>query len=241
VWPEGGSDLSPLTDEYAAGVFDFIVEEMDAPLLAGVITERDGNTYNTQLLWRAGEGAVDFYDKRHPVPFGEYVPERAFFRPFAPDLIDLIGRDYTPGTTDMVMDVDGTIMGVNICFDIVDDQILTETVEQGATVIVASSNNADFGRTDESAQQLAIARIRAIELGRSVVNISTVGISAVFAPGGAVLAQLPWYTVDAMVLDVPLSTTITPAVVLGREFEWLVSGLALAALAGGAIFGRRRG
>src|SRR5690606_22297349 len=141
-------------------------------------------------------------DKRHPVPFGEYVPDRAFWRPFAPHLIDLIGRDYTPGTTDMVMDVDGTIVGVNICFDIVDDQILTETVEQGATMIVASTNNADFGRTDESAQQLAFARIRAIELGRSVVNLSTVGISAVIAPDGSTIADLPWYTADVMIVDV---------------------------------------
>src|SRR5690606_15102774 len=111
------------------------------------------------------------------------------------------------------------IIGVNICFDIVDDQILTESVEQGATMIVASSNNADFGRTDESAQQLAIARIRAIELGRSVVNISTVGFSAIIGPDGTTLDELPRYTVGSMITEVPLATSITPAVAIGREIE----------------------
>jgi len=129
-----------------------------------------------------------------------------------------------------VFDIDGVTVGINICFDIVDDQLLTESVEEGAHVIFASSNNADFGRTDESAQQLAIARIRAIELGRSVVNISTVGLSAVIAPDGTIVEQLPWYTAATMVQDVVLSDTVTPAVLLGRQLEWLVSGLGLAAL-----------
>jgi apolipoprotein N-acyltransferase len=103
-------------------------------------------------------------------------------------------------------------------------------VEQGAQVIFASSNNADFGRTDESAQQLAMARIRAIELGRSVVNISTVGLSAIVAPDGSVIQQLPWFTAGAMVEDLQTSSVITPAVSFGRQFEWLVSLLALGTL-----------
>lgn len=230
VWPEGTTYRDPILDPYTTGVFDFVSEQMDAPLIAQGVSERDGLFHNTAVLWQAGEGALDFYDKKHPVPFGEYVPDRAFWRPFAPDLIDLIQREYTPGTTDVVFDVGGVLAGINICFDIVDDQILTESVEQGAQIIFASSNNADFGRTDESVQQLAIARIRAIELGRTVVNISTVGISAMIAPDGSTIARLPWYEVGTMVEDVPLSSTVTPAVLAGRQIEWLVAGLGIGGL-----------
>jgi apolipoprotein N-acyltransferase len=240
LWPEGTTYADPLHDEYTAGVFDFVSKQLDAPLIAQGVTNRDGLTYNTTVLWRTGEGALDLYDKKHPVPFGEYIPDRAFWRPFAPDLIDLVQREFTPGTTDMVFDVDGVIVGTNICFDIVDDQLLTESVEQGAQVIFASSNNADFGRTDESAQQLAIAQIRAMELGRSVVNISTVGISAVIAPDGTITARLPWYQPGALLEDVPLSDTITPAAAAGRQLEWLVSAIGLAALAIAGSAARRR-
>ena len=241
LWPE--SSVTPLTDRYTAKVFDTVANELDAALITGTVTERDGKTYNTSMLWLPGEGAVDLYDKKHPVPFGEYVPDRAFWEPFAPDLIGLIQREYTPGTTDMVMDVPlrdgGTVrVGVNICFDIVDDQILTESVEQGAQVIFAQSNNADFGTTDESVQQLAIAQIRAIELGRSVVNVSTVGITAVIAPDGTITERLPWYTAGSILADVPLSTITTPAVFAGRQLEWLVSFFALAGLIAGWVFGR---
>lgn len=240
VWPEGGTDVSPLSNSYAASAFDYVVEKAGAPLISGDITERDGEIFNSQLLWMPGEGVVDIYDKRHPIPFGEYVPNRDFWAQFAPDLIGLIARDYSIGSTDMVFDVNGVTVGVNICFDIVDDQILTESVEQGAQVIIASSNNADFGRTDESAQQLAMARIRALELGRSVVNISTVGLSAIIAPDGTTIAEVPWYTAATMVEDVPLSTSITPAVVWGRELEWLVSGIGLGAVIVAGLAGRRK-
>ncbi|MCU1543591.1 MAG: lnt [Microbacteriaceae bacterium] len=234
VWPEGATDDSPLESAYTARVFDYISESLDAPLVAWAVTTRPaGDTeryYNTSMLWRDGEGELDFYDKKHPVPFGEYVPDRAFWRPFAPDLIDLVGREYTPGTTDGIFDIDGVVAAVNICFDIVDDQILTDSVDQGAQIVFAQSNTADFGHTDESVQQLAIARVRAIELGRSVVNISTVGTSAIIAPDGSTIDRLPTFEAGSMVEDVPLSTATTPAVLLGRQVEWLVSGIGVLGL-----------
>jgi len=243
VWPEGASDLDPLRVPAAARVFDRVSERAGAPLVAGTVTARGEEYFNTSMLWRAGEGMVDFYDKKHPVPFGEYVPDRPFWRQFAPDLIDLIQREYTPGTTDTVMDVGApsreVLAGIAICFDIVDDAIMRRSVEEGASLVLAQTNNADFGRTDESVQQLAIARIRAIELGRTVVNISTVGTSAIVLPDGSIAAQLPWYEPGTMVEDVPLSTTTTPAVVIGRGVEWGVAVIALGALLGAALGGRR--
>lgn len=253
VWPEGSSDLNPLAYPEAAAVFDDVARRADAPLVAGIITARDQgyqdengdevyHYFNTSTLWHAGEGQVDYYDKKHPVPFGEYVPNRAFWRMFAPDLIDLIGREYTFGTTDAVLDVGSAktggrsvLAGIAICFDIVDDQLVTEMVEQGAQIVLAQTNNADFGYTDESLQQLAIARIRAIETGRSVVNISTVGTSAIIHPDGSVHDQLEWYTPGVMIDDVPLGTTMTPAVLAGRQIEWLVSFGALLALGFAAL------
>ncbi|CAN5210158.1 apolipoprotein N-acyltransferase [soil metagenome] len=245
VWPEGASDVDPLENRDAANIFDFISNEYDAPLIAGTIAQRGKLTFNTSLLWEAGRGAVDHYDKRHPVPFGEYVPARSFFEPLSPDLIGLIGRDYTPGTTDPILTVKAAVgavkVGVNICFDIVDDFLMTETIDDGAQVIFAQSNNADFGRTDESVQQLAIARVRAMELGRSVVVNSTVGQSAVILPDGSTLDSVKRYTAATMVDDVPLSTVVTPAVVISHPLEWFLAafGLATLVIAFGATRQRR--
>ncbi|KFF61035.1 acyltransferase [Cryobacterium sp. MLB-32] len=231
VWPENASDINPLSYPEAAKVLDYISREMSAPLLVGTITLQDGTYYNSSLLWKAGEGAVDIYDKVHPVPFAEYMPNRSFWRPFAPDLIDMIGRDYGIGTRDNIFDINGVIAGIAICFDIADDQLIHNMIDDKAEIILGQTNNADFGHTDESVQQLAIARLRAIEAGRTVVNISTVGTSAIITADGRTVDSLPTWVPGAMVQTVPLSSTITPAMAYGREIEWLVAGLGLAGFA----------
>ena len=231
VWPENASDIDPTRSAPAAQVLDYISSEMDAPLITGTITKPGDTYYNSSLLWKAGRGAVDVYDKVHPVPFAEYMPDRAFWRPFAPELIDLIGRDYGIGSRDNIFDINGVLAGIAICFDIADDQLVHEMIDGDAQIILAQTNNADFGRTDESVQQLAIARLRALETGRTVVNISTVGSSAIITPDGQNLDSLPTFTAGSMVQTVPLSDTITPAMSAGRGLEWFVSGLGLAGLA----------
>ena len=140
---------------------------MGAPLVTGTITEdAQGRLFNSLLLWKAGEGAVAQYDKIHPVPFAEYLPDRNFWYPFAPSLFDLVPRDYAIGTRPNVFDINGVLAGVAICFDIVDDGLIHQMIDGGAQVILAPTNNADFGHTDESVQQLAIARLRAMETSR---------------------------------------------------------------------------
>ena len=233
IWPEGASDIDPVAadhapdGEVAATEFDDVSARMHAPLLAGTIQQRGSRFYNTSLLWEAGKGAIDHYDKKHPVPFGEYLPDRAVWRAFAPALIDLIGRDYTPGTTDTVFNVNGVIAGIDICFDITDDTVMRDSITSGAQILIAQTNNADFGHTDESVQQLEIARIRAMEFGRSLVNDSTVGTTAIVLPNGSTVGQLPTFKAGFLVATVPLSTTITPATWLGEPVEQLVSLIGL--------------
>ncbi|MET0480025.1 MAG: apolipoprotein N-acyltransferase [Mycetocola sp.] len=244
VWPENGTDLDPVTVPQAASVLDYLGAQTGAPILTGTIMERDGRFYNTSLLWESGVGPTDYYDKRHPVPFGEYVPDREVWEPFAPDLIGLIGREYTPGTRDNVFNVDGVIAGISICFDIVDDALTREAVDRGAQLIIAQTNNADFGRTDENQQQLAIARLRAIESSRSLVNISTVGTSQMIGPNGVTLTEIPAYEPGHMVFDVPLVAGKTPAMAAGGQIETFVAffglGALIVALAVGTKNGRQR-
>ena len=74
--------------------------------------------------------------------------------------------------------------GLSICFEVAYDDIMRDVVDAGANVLVVQTNNATFGYTAESPQQLAISRLRAMEFGRSVVHVSTVGQSALITPDG---------------------------------------------------------
>lgn len=235
IWPENASDVDPLRFPDAAAVVSEISREMNAPLVVGTITRDGQETFNSMLLWEydqaSGRDIVrDQYDKIHPVPFAEYLPWREFFYPLAPRLFDMVPRDYSFGERDTVFEVAGATAGIAICFDIVDDEILWSMMDSGADVIFAPTNNADFGRTDQSIQQLSIARMRAIETGRSVVNISTVGTSAVIDPWGRELDRLPTYEEGYMLLDVPLATHTTPATMMGRNLELSIVGFTLAGI-----------
>jgi apolipoprotein N-acyltransferase len=231
IWPENGSDLDPLRNETSAKSLDYVSNAFDAPVILGTITSPSPEEYfNSSLVWEAGKGATAQYDKIHPVPFAEYMPNREFFRALQPDLVDLVSRDYGMGQRPNVVDVAGVPAGIAICFDISDDQQAYDMIAGGAQIILAQTNNADFGRTDESVQQLAIARLRAVETGRSVVNISTVGTSAIIAPDGTTINQLPTFTADAMLNDVPLSTTVTPAMAWGRTIELTIAAIGVVGL-----------
>ncbi|MFB2599908.1 apolipoprotein N-acyltransferase [Herbiconiux sp. P17] len=231
VWPENASDIDPTRYPVAAQTLDAVSDSLGgAPLVVGTIQQRGDKVYNTSLLWENG-GVADFYDKRHPVPFAEWMPNRDFFHALQPDLVDLVTRDYEFGSTDLTFDINGLIAGISICFDITDDAVMREMSDEGAQVVLSQTNNADFGKTDENLQQLAIARLRAIELGRSVVNISTVGTSQIIGPDGRTIAGIPAYQAGAMVADVPLATVPTPAALLGFQIEWLVAGFGIIGLA----------
>ncbi|MEN9752697.1 MAG: hypothetical protein RL670_388 [Actinomycetota bacterium] len=236
IWPENAADMSPLEYQSAQRRVSALVDGMNKPLIFGTTRESGQEIFNSSVLWMPGDGPVAIYDKKRPVPFAEYVPDRPFWRALAPDLIDLIQHGYTAGSRTGIFDVLDRKAGVLICFEIAIDEINRELVDGGAQVIISQTNNADFGRSAETYQQAALARLQAIATGRTIVNISTVGVSAIFQPDGTVRHQVPAFTAASIIADVNLRSSKTPAQVLGVYLELtlnlLAAGFCLLALAG---------
>ncbi|EIC06453.1 apolipoprotein N-acyltransferase [Microbacterium laevaniformans] len=240
AWPEGGVDADPLSDPVAAEVLDRVVRSAGAPLLMNAATTRGDEVFNTSLLWTADPTGRQWHDKVNPVPFGEYVPDRWFYELIVPDLVGLIQREYTPGTNPPIVQVGDVGVGLAICFDVIYDAVIWDGARAGAEVFVFQTNNADFRGTDENLQQLAFARMRAIETGRAVVNVSTVGTSQVIAPDGATVDSIGVDTADASISTVPLRTGLTPAVILGPWLTALIVLAAAGALTAAGFFHRVR-
>lgn len=240
VWPEGGVDYDPFQDPSTARRLTRMASSLDAPVLANTATARDDAFFNTSFLWTDEGEATQLHDKRHPVPFGEYVPDREFYNALVPDLIGLIGREYTPGSNAPLVRVDDVGIGLAICFDVIYDEVIREGVQAGAELLVFQTNNADFRGTDENLQQLAFARMRAIETGRSVVNISTVGTSQIMRPDGSTVASLDADEAGALLEDVELRSGLTAGVVLGPWIQLLLVVSGPAVLIAARLIGRRR-
>lgn len=239
VWPEGSVDYDPFRSQETARRLSEDSAKMGAPLLVNVAVTIEDETFNTSLLWGTDDG-LQTHAKRHPVPFGEYIPDRAFFRLFAPDLVDLVKREYSPGTDAPLMTVGDATIGLAICFDVIYDEVIREGLYGGAEVLVFQTNNADFRGTDENLQQLAFARMRAIESGRWVVNVSTVGTSEIITPNGVSVSSLPADQAGVLVAEVERRTGITAGVVLGPAIELLVVVIGFGAIALAMFIGRSR-
>ncbi|MEV6327655.1 apolipoprotein N-acyltransferase [Streptomyces sp. NPDC051909] len=230
LWPENSSDIDPYANADAYQVIDEAVREVNAPTVIGaVIAPETGKLRNTLIQWNPAKGPVAEYDKRHVQPFGEYIPMRSFVRLFSSD-VDRVRRDFGPGGKVGVFDLAGTKVGLATCYEAAFDWAVRDTVTHGAQLITVPSNNATFGRSEMTYQQLAMSRVRAVEHSRSVVVPVTSGVSAVIRPDGTVVAKTEMFTPDVLVEKVPLRSSLTPATRMGTLPEALLVAVAVAGL-----------
>lgn len=246
VWPENASDIDPLRNADAKAEILATVQALQRPLIVGGLLEEPvGFLSNVALLFEPGKGNTDRYVKRHPVPFAEYIPNRSFWRHFSKE-VDLVRNDFVPGTEPGVFTVTTASgqqirAGLAICFEVAYDDIMRDAVQTGANVLVVQTNNATFGYTAESPQQLAISRLRAMEFGRSVVHVSTVGQSALITPDGTAHQVTSLFTQAVVRGALPLRDATTLATRVGEAPEWVAAAALLTMLALGLRGGRPAG
>ncbi|WP_276908360.1 apolipoprotein N-acyltransferase [Corynebacterium riegelii] len=220
IWPENSSDVNPFTDAEAAQLIDSAVQAVGAPIMVGTLTRDQVGARNTQVVFDTVTGPGDMHHKRFLQPFGEYMPMRDFFRNFS-DLVDLAG-DFKPGDGPGVVRIGNTILGVATCYEVAEDPAYRMAVKNGAQILATPTNNATFGFTDMTYQQLAMSRMRAIELDRAVVVAATSGVSAIVHPDGSVSQQTEIFEANHLVEALPLRTGLTPAARFGAVLEWLL-------------------
>ncbi|WP_328396643.1 apolipoprotein N-acyltransferase [Nocardia sp. NBC_00416] len=227
VWPENSSDIDPLRNPDAAALISEAARRISAPILVGaVLVNGDGTTTNSVMVWTAEGGPGDRHDKKIVQPFGEYLPMRGFFRLFS-DYADRAGY-FVPGHGDGTIRAAGTEIGVATCYEVAFDRAFRDSLHSGAQLLAVPTNNATFGDSEMTYQQLAMSRVRAVEHGRSLVVAATSGVSAIIAADGSVRQESALFEPEALVAEVPLRNSHTPATVLGPWPE-LVAVLVTAA------------
>lgn len=230
IWPENSSDIDPYENPDAARAIDRAARAVGVPILVGAVLDGPGeNLTNAGVVWDPVDGPGARYAKRHPVPFGEYMPARSFFRLFS-NQVDRLRRDFVAGSEPGVLDVGGVRIGDVICFEVAYDELVSDVVGGGASLLVVQTNNATFGYTAESEQQLAMSRLRAIEHGRTVVVAATSGISGVIAPDGTVVDRSRLFTPYLFNGAIAQREDVTLASRVGAGPEWALAVVGLAAL-----------
>ncbi len=201
LWPENAVDVDPFRNPEVFETLNIFT----TPLILGAIVNRDKEVLNTSILWTKEKQNV--YVKQHLTPFGEYIPLRALASKISP-LVDDV-RDFSAGDESIIFSIGAAKIAPIICFELLDDRIL-HVAAKSSNLLAVQTNSATFGDSAESAQQLQITRIRAIEHSRNVLSVSTTGYSAVIDYNGQVLQKSDMGTAEHLYAQVGLISNTSP-------------------------------
>ncbi|CFS60622.1 polyprenol-monophosphomannose synthase ppm1 [Mycobacterium tuberculosis] len=231
IWPENSSDIDPFVNPDAGQRISAAAEAIGAPILIGTLMDVPGRPRenpewtNTAIVWNPGTGPADRHDKAIVQPFGEYLPMPWLFRHLS-GYADRAGH-FVPGNGTGVVRIAGVPVGVATCWEVIFDRAPRKSILGGAQLLTVPSNNATFNKT-MSEQQLAFAKVRAVEHDRYVVVAGTTGISAVIAPDGGELIRTDFFQPAYLDSQVRLKTRLTPATRWGPILQWILVGAAAA-------------
>ncbi|PXF56368.1 MAG: apolipoprotein N-acyltransferase [Deltaproteobacteria bacterium] len=192
VWPETATPFyfqvpGPLSEQVRS-----VARDLDVALLFGSPAYRYNSAgkaeYLNSVYLLNPDGAIaGKYDKRHLVPFGEYLPW-GWVTAWAQGLIPAVGQ-FSPGITSMPLSWQDLHVGVLICFESIFPTLSRETVLEGANFLAVLTNDAWFGRTGAPYQHEIMAIFRAVETRRWVVRAANTGVSSLISPCGVRTAK----------------------------------------------------
>ncbi|SOX54475.1 apolipoprotein N-acyltransferase [Mycobacterium ahvazicum] len=236
IWPEDSSDIDPFVNADAAQRIAEAAHAINAPILIGSVLavpnhDQGPEQYtNTAIVWNPVTGPADRHDKEIVQPFGEYLPMRWLFEHLS-SKAGLAGN-FVPRTGTDVVQIAGVPVGVATCWEVIFDRVPRKAVLNGAQLLAVPANNATFNKR-MSEQQLAFAKVRAVEHDRYVVVAGTTGVSAVIAPDGAELVRTDFFQPAYLDIQVRLKTVLTPATQWAPIVQWVLVAAAGAVILAG--------
>ena len=186
IWPENVIDVRNFSSSIERTEVAAQSARLNAPFLVGITEDLDNKFFtNAQVVVNTDGSLGDRYDKVRRVPFGEFVPMRGLLEAVGAP-VDRIPRDARAGHDTAILRAADTTIAVVISWEVFFAGRANEGVERGATLLVNPTNGSSYTGTILQTQQIASSRLRALETGRWLVQVSPTGFSAFVSPSGQV-------------------------------------------------------
>lgn len=189
VWPENsmGTPFEPEENTDVRVALESEARRLDAYLLVSGTRVLDESTFlNVNTFFGRTGSQLGIYAKRHPVPFGEFVPARSIFG-FVPEL-ERVPRDMVRGDEPVVFPTDTGIIGSVISFEGAFPRYIRAEARAGAQLQVVATNESSYGRGPASAQLIAMTRVNAAAVGQDLIHAAITGESAIIRANGDIAA-----------------------------------------------------
>lgn len=230
VWPETAAPFFYGWEAELSRRLDAIAVSGGIPLIFGAVwydPAAGGKFFNSVFHMDARGVVLGRYDKRHLVPFGEYIPLRSIL--FFLNKLTAGAEDFSTGTGPALFRVGGRPVAASICYEALFPALTRDGVLGGATWLVNVTNDAWFGDTVAPHQHLAMARMLCVEFRRPMVRAANAGISAVIGPDGGIVASLGLFRRGILVAAIRPATGETVYAKTGEIFGISCSILTLLA------------
>ena len=189
IWPENSISTTNKGLFIDSSEYAEVTEEakrLNVPFVVGITEDAGEDQFtNAQVVINPDGSITGRYDKVRRVPFGEYMPMRSLLKAIGAPT-DLVPRDARAGNSRGWLDVADTRASVAISWEIFFGDRVNEGIADGATFIINPTNGSSYTWTILQTQQIAASRLRALEQGRDVVQISPTGFSAFIDSSGLV-------------------------------------------------------
>ncbi len=229
LWPEDVISLiGPLAGTAPAATMAGLARQLHATVVAGVTETVSATAFrNLVVAWGPGGRVVGTYEKVHRVPFGEYVPYRAFFAHFAN--LSAVPLDAVPGHGTGLLRTPAARLGVMVSYEVFYADRGRSAVRAGAQLLVVPTNTSSYATSQVPSQEVAADRVQAVEEGRDLVQAAPTGFSTVVDNQGAVRQRSGLGDRQVLVATVALRSGHTVYEQLGDLPTLLLATLGVAA------------
>jgi apolipoprotein N-acyltransferase len=228
VWPEGstgGLNADPVLNPDVAEAIGAEAERIGAYVLAGGDRPISNEEWiNANVVFGPDGEIFGEYRKRHPVPFGEYIPARPWFE-WIPAL-DQVPRDMIRGDEAVVFALPIGRVGSVISFEAAFGRYGRDEANAGAQLLVVATNEGSYEFTPVSDQFIGMTRMRSAELGLAVVHSAVTGKSTFISRGE--VGEMAGF-LEERVITADLRLSDGTRTLYTRWGEWL-QGIAVAVL-----------
>ncbi len=228
VWPE--NSMTTFYNDLVDSYFKPLMKEARAHhtdlIIGAPVMDKDGVRYYSSLI-SLGDKTI-IYNKRHLVPFGEFIPMKNLLRGLI-GFFDLPMSGFSPGNKhQQPLRAAGQLLAPSICYEDAFGEDVIDFLPQ-ATLLVNGSNNAWYGDSFAPHQHLQISRMRSIETGRDLLRATTNGISAIVDSKGRIIKRSPQFKTVVITALVQPRTGATPYVRFGNTPVLIILTLMLLA------------
>lgn len=213
VWPENSVDVDPFTNVNVGEKIADLAVKASVPVIVGAVLKDSQGPRNVSIMWDEQGKVVSQYTKRVLTPFGEYIPLRRVAQLISPFTNNVI--DFVPGNALVVHKTGKSVIAPILCYEIIDDNAV-QSISRLSNLLIVQTNNATFANSGQSAQQLNISRIRAVENNRWIVSVSTTGVSAIIDNFGKIQQITKQNTASFVYENVKLNSQETLASKMGN-------------------------